>query len=205
MGGPAGGGPGSGWPSQGGRAGRIGAKVIGVDPASDPPAAPAGVEVRAEPYRAEHLRGVVLAIAAAPAAVNRAVVADARRAGVWVCSASDPGEGDFTVPAVWRDGPLTLTLSTGGATPPSPPRCATGRPGPWDRPPPPGRVLAELGPRCSPACLTPRPAVASWATGPTRVARPLAEQRPRGRPGRAHPRHRTRGRESRTLDLCFLS
>ncbi len=75
------------------------------------------MEVRAEPYRAEHLRGVGLAFAAAPAAVNRVVVADARRAGVWVCSASEPGAGDFTVPAVWRDGPLTVTVSTSGASP----------------------------------------------------------------------------------------
>ena len=55
--------------------------------------------------------------AAATAAVNRRVVADARRAGVWVCSASDPDAGDFTVPAVWRDGPLTLTVATAGASP----------------------------------------------------------------------------------------
>jgi siroheme synthase-like protein len=94
-----------------------GARVIGVDPALAPSITLEGVEVRVEPYRAEHLGGVVLAIAAAPAAVNRVVVADARRVGVWVCSASDPSEGDFTVPAAWRDGPLTLTVSTGGASP----------------------------------------------------------------------------------------
>ena len=96
-----------------------GARVVGVDP--DPGAAsramPAGVEVRAEPYGAEHLRGVCLAFAAAPAAVNRVVVADARRAGVWVCSSSEPGAGDFTIPAVWRDGPLTVTVSTSSASP----------------------------------------------------------------------------------------
>jgi siroheme synthase (precorrin-2 oxidase/ferrochelatase) len=36
---------------------------------------------------------------------------------VWCCSASDPGEGDFTVPAVWRSGSLVLTVSTTGASP----------------------------------------------------------------------------------------
>src|SRR4051794_32441475 len=93
-----------------------GARVIVVDPAACATALPAGagagaeVEIRAESYRAEHLQGVSLVVAAAPAAVNRAVVADARRAGVWVGSATDPGDGDFTVPAVWREGPLTLTV-----------------------------------------------------------------------------------------------
>jgi siroheme synthase-like protein len=99
-----------------------GAHVIGVDPApgerraedvvSSPP-----IEIRREPYRAAHLKGVSLAIAAATAAVNSRVVADARRARIWVCSTSDPGAGDFTVPAVWRDGPLTLTVATAGASP----------------------------------------------------------------------------------------
>lgn len=92
-----------------------GARVIGVDPrAGDPPA---GVEVRPEPYRAGHLEGAGLAFASATPEVNRLVVADARRAGVWVSSSSDPSSGDFTLPAVWRDGPLTLTVSTSGASP----------------------------------------------------------------------------------------
>jgi precorrin-2 dehydrogenase / sirohydrochlorin ferrochelatase len=104
-----------------------GARVVGVDPDPDPEPEPAStavaaaarerIEVRAEPYDAAHLEGVSLAFAAATAAVNRRVVADARRAGVWVCSASEPGAGDFTVPAVWRDGPLTLTVATAGASP----------------------------------------------------------------------------------------
>ncbi len=92
-----------------------GAKVIGVDPAAQ--AILEGIDLRAEPYRAEHLRGVSLAIAAGPPEINRQVVIDARASGVWVCSASDPLDGDFQVPAVWREGPLTLTVSTAGASP----------------------------------------------------------------------------------------
>jgi siroheme synthase-like protein len=93
-----------------------GARVIAVDPAVED-ASNGVIDVRAERYRAAHLKGVSLAFAAATTAVNRRVVADARRHGVWVCSASDPGAGDFTVPAVWREGPLTLTVATAGASP----------------------------------------------------------------------------------------
>ncbi|WP_406698137.1 NAD(P)-dependent oxidoreductase [Singulisphaera sp. Ch08] len=94
-----------------------GARVLVVDPAARVADLPVGVEICAESYRADHLQEMTLAFAAASAVVNRAVVADARRAGVWVGSASDPSEGDFAVPAVWRDGPLTLTVSTSGASP----------------------------------------------------------------------------------------
>lgn len=96
-----------------------GARVIGVDPAAEGMAREdlEGIEVRCEAYQAEHLRGASLAIAAANPEVNRRVVADARRAGILCCSTSDPPEGDFTVPAVWRSGPLVLTVSTSGASP----------------------------------------------------------------------------------------
>jgi siroheme synthase-like protein len=95
-----------------------GARVVAVDPGvASALELPGAIEVRREPYGAAHLEGMTLAFAAAPAEVNRRVVADARRAGVWVCSASDPRAGDFTVPAVWREGPLTLTVDTAGASP----------------------------------------------------------------------------------------
>jgi precorrin-2 dehydrogenase / sirohydrochlorin ferrochelatase len=98
-----------------------GAKVLAIDPAgwiSDSPAPlPSVLEIRAERYRAAHLRGVALAFAAASPGVNRRVVRDARRLGVWVSSTSQPPSGDFTLPAVWRDGLLTVSVSTAGASP----------------------------------------------------------------------------------------
>jgi siroheme synthase-like protein len=91
-----------------------GARVIGIDPA---PRDRPGIEILAEPYRADHLDGASLVVAAATAAVNRQVVADAKARGIWVNSASDPASGDFTLPATWRDGPISLSVSTSGASP----------------------------------------------------------------------------------------
>ena len=94
-----------------------GALVRGVDPLGAIWAADLGVDLRAEPYTPAHLAGARLAIAASLPEVNRRVVADAREAGILVASASEPGGGDFTLPAVWRDGPITLAVATGGASP----------------------------------------------------------------------------------------
>lgn len=103
-----------------------GGRVRAVDPAPIARNLADGREVEAGaiewlnvPYHAEHLQGASLAFAAGPEEVNRQVVRDAREAGVWVNSASDPATGDFTVPAVWRDegDALTLAVSTQGASP----------------------------------------------------------------------------------------
>jgi precorrin-2 dehydrogenase/sirohydrochlorin ferrochelatase len=50
-------------------------------------------------------------------AVNAEVAAEARRCGVWVNCADDPAHCDFALPAVLRRGPLTVAVSTGGASP----------------------------------------------------------------------------------------
>ena len=94
-----------------------GARVVGVDPRPQEGDRLEGVEVYQEPYRAEHLSGMSLVFAAATPEVNERVVLDARTAGVWVNSSSDPADGDFAVPAIWREGGLMLTVSTSGASP----------------------------------------------------------------------------------------
>ena len=50
-------------------------------------------------------------------AVNRQVFLDGEAAGVWVNSADDPANCSFTLPAVHREGPITVTVATGGRSP----------------------------------------------------------------------------------------
>jgi siroheme synthase-like protein len=94
-----------------------GASVLGVDPRAEALGVPAGVEARPEPFQVEHLEGNALVLAAATPEVNRRVVAAARASGIWVSAASGVERGDFTIPAIWREGGLTLTVSTAGASP----------------------------------------------------------------------------------------
>ena len=49
--------------------------------------------------------------------VNRAVIADAKRRGVWVNAAGEPEASDFVLPAMIRHGDFVLAVGTGGAAP----------------------------------------------------------------------------------------
>ncbi len=98
------------------------AAIVVVSPALTPPLA-ALAEVSAlawEPrrYAPGDLAGAFLAFAATDdEAINAAVVAEAREAGILVNDASDAERGDFSTPAVHRSGPLTVTVDSAGLSP----------------------------------------------------------------------------------------
>ncbi len=69
-------------------------------------------------YEATDLDGVRLVVTATDdPSTNAAVATDARARGIWVNSADDPANCTFTLPAIARDGVVTVAISTGGASP----------------------------------------------------------------------------------------
>ena len=79
---------------------------------------PESVERVRETYETRHLDGAWLAFAATDlAAVNDAVVRDARARNVLVsrADADDDRPGDFITPAKLRQGPVIVSVSTGGS------------------------------------------------------------------------------------------
>jgi precorrin-2 dehydrogenase / sirohydrochlorin ferrochelatase len=80
-------------------------------------------ELRAVPhheraYAAGDLDGRRLAIVATDdPTVNARVAADATAAGIWVNAADDPANCTFILPAIARRHPLTVAVSSGGASP----------------------------------------------------------------------------------------
>ena len=84
-----------------------------IDDIDGPP-----LDVQLRPYRrgeATHYRLVVTATG--DSEVDGAVYADAEEAGVWVNSADDPARCSFVLPAVWRQGPVTVAVSSGATSP----------------------------------------------------------------------------------------
>lgn len=76
------------------------------------------IEVAHRPYRRGEAADYLLVITATGAPdVDRAVVDDATAAGVLVGSADQTTPGTIQLPAVHRDGPVTVAISTGGASP----------------------------------------------------------------------------------------
>jgi siroheme synthase-like protein len=79
---------------------------------------PPEVERVERPYGAGDLDGATLAFAATDRPeVNEAVVRDANRLGILVnrADADDDAPGDFSTPAMLRDGALLITVSAGGS------------------------------------------------------------------------------------------
>lgn len=99
-----------------------GASVTVVAPAVDPSieelAASADVAIERRPYRSGEAGDFRLVITATGVPeVDRAVSLDADGAGVWVNSADDIENCTFILPAVHREGPVTVAVSTGGSSP----------------------------------------------------------------------------------------
>jgi siroheme synthase-like protein len=78
----------------------------------------AGVAWQERPYRTGDLDGAWLAVVATDdPATNRRVHEDGEAAGIWVNAADDPASCAFILPAVVRQGPLMVTVSTSGYSP----------------------------------------------------------------------------------------
>ena len=92
-------------------------RLLAEDSASAP-SAEGRLLLEERPYRTGEALGYRLVITATgDPAVNQAVAADAEAAGVWVNSADDVDNCTFMLPAVHRDGDVTVAVSTGGASP----------------------------------------------------------------------------------------
>jgi len=69
-------------------------------------------------YRADDLDAVWLAVTATDdPAVNRAVFSEGEARRIWVNAADDPASCSFTLPSVVRQGPIMVTVATGGHSP----------------------------------------------------------------------------------------
>ena len=81
-------------------------------------AAAGAVHLCQRAYRADDLDAVWLAVTATDdRAVNRAVFSDGEARRIWVNAADDPVSCSFTLPSVVRQGPIMVTVATGGHSP----------------------------------------------------------------------------------------
>lgn len=80
--------------------------------------APRLAALERRPYRDGDVEGFRLVIAATGVpAVDGAVHSEAEAAGIWINSADDRAHSSFILPAVYRDGAVTVAVSTGGLSP----------------------------------------------------------------------------------------
>jgi precorrin-2 dehydrogenase/sirohydrochlorin ferrochelatase len=98
---------------------RAGARVTVVAPRTAPAIdADPALEVVHRPYRRGEVTGYHLVMTATgDPDVDGAVVEDAIAEGIWVSSADQATPGTVHLPAVHREGPVTVAVSTGGASP----------------------------------------------------------------------------------------
>lgn len=94
-----------------------GASVTAVAPRFDPgfPEEPTRIP---RPYEVGDLQGKrLVTTATGDGDVDGRVAADADALGTWVNAADDPPRCSYLLPAVLRHGPVTIAVSTGGASP----------------------------------------------------------------------------------------
>lgn len=97
---------------------RAGARIRLVAPDAPPSLATPDLELCRRPYHPDDLNGASLVFAATnDRALNAAIAWQARAAGLLVNVADAPEEGNFTLPALARQGELTIAVSSGGASP----------------------------------------------------------------------------------------
>ena len=95
-----------------------GAAITVVAPEIRPDLAELAAHTEQRPYRNGEASGYQLVMTAtSDTAVNAQVASDAKAAGVWVNSADDPKNCSFILPAVARQGLVTMAISTGGSSP----------------------------------------------------------------------------------------
>jgi siroheme synthase-like protein len=73
--------------------------------------------VAAERFRAGDVEGKALVVAVADEAAGARIAAAAARANVFCNVADVPEHCSFILPAIHREGPITVAVSTGGASP----------------------------------------------------------------------------------------
>jgi siroheme synthase-like protein len=99
-----------------------GARVTVVSPVLAPAVLDIARDGRLRWWPREYVKGDVtgfalVMVATDDEAVNALVAAEARERSIWVNCADDPARCDFILPSVLRRGPLTVAVSTGGASP----------------------------------------------------------------------------------------
>jgi siroheme synthase-like protein len=100
----------------------VGARVTVVSPVLAPAVLEIARDGRLRWWPREYAEGDVAGFALVMVAtdddgVNARVAAEARARAIWVNCADDPARCDFILPSVLRRGPLTVSVSTGGASP----------------------------------------------------------------------------------------
>jgi precorrin-2 dehydrogenase / sirohydrochlorin ferrochelatase len=91
-----------------------GARDVAVVSPVFAPGFPPSARLVKETYRPEHLKSAAIVFAATDSAeVNTQVVQDARQQNALACRADTDDAGDFTTPAVLRQGPITVAVSAG--------------------------------------------------------------------------------------------